>query len=264
MFPLAFVTLTLFEGQDVSKHVKLDAPGVEYRMNQASATRAPWIHSNGWKIDRNPAGKYYAEVPEGRAVLAMAEANAHNADLVLKIDPKDTEAYGKMAAFLKSIERPNLKPLANFVVQEDGSDMAGEALNLMSRRNLLFRIGAQPGRGETPLKLTSDGVKDPYEFAQELRGKIGDDKRLLRIYGSEVVLANLTGSGSNVRVHLINYGRRPIEGLRVRLLGNYKVEKVAAFEAPDAKAEDFLQEAGTTEFSVSKLPTYAVIDLVAK
>jgi hypothetical protein len=42
------------------------------------------------------------------------------------------------------------------------------------------------------------------------------------------------------------------------------VEKVAAFEAPDAKAEDFLQEAGTTEFSVSKLPTYAVIDLVAK
>jgi hypothetical protein len=65
-------------------------------------------------------------------------------------------------------------------------------------------------------------------------------------------------------VHLVNYGRRPIEGIRVRLAGKYQIEKLQAFGEPDSKAEDYTIDGSSTEFSVSKLPMYAVVDLVAK
>lgn len=260
---LAFATLTLFQGQDLTTHTKLDAPGVEYRMNQASATRAPWIHSNAWRIRRNPHGQFWAEIPEGRLVLAMAEAHAFGANVVFKAAPSDKTAFHQMSDFLKTIERPGMKPLVNLVVEDDGSAMAGEALNLLARRNLLFRVGNQVSRGEMHVKATSN-IKNPYDFSQEVRAKLTDQRRILRVFGSEVVLANLTGSGSRLRVHLVNYGRRPLEGLRIRVLGEFKVEKLAAFQAPDFRAEDVLVEANATEFSVPRLPIYAVVDLVGR
>lgn len=257
---LALVTLSLFEGQDLTKYTKLAAPGVEYKMNVASATRAPWIQSNVWRIRRNPARQFWAEIPEGSVVLAMAEAHAYGANVVFKAPPSARAEYDRVTSFLKGIEQPNLKPLANFAVEDDGSAAAGEALNLLARRNLLYRIG-KPSDGEIPLKVTS-AIKNPHDFAQEVRSRLGDDKRLLRIYGSEVVLGNLTGNGKRLRVHLINYGRRPLEGIRVRVVGNYKVERVASYQAPGVKAEDIVNDSRATEFSVSNLPVYAVIDLV--
>src|SRR5689334_13943363 len=59
---------------DPSSAVKLLAPSVQYRPNEASATRTPWLVSNGWKFLRNPDGRFWYDVPGVKAALAAAEA----------------------------------------------------------------------------------------------------------------------------------------------------------------------------------------------
>ena len=81
------------------------------------------------------------------------------------------------------------------------------------------------------------------------------------MYGSEVVIARLIGTGGRVRIHLLNYANRPVTGLRVRVLGNYPNWQVAAYDQPDLKLEDFATADGATEFTVPEMGTYAVIDL---
>ena len=78
-------------------------------------------------------------------------------------------------------------------------------------------------------------------------------------FGSHV--GRLTGTGPRVRIHLLNYANRPVTGLRVRVLGEYPDWKVAAYDKPDLKLEDFATTDGATEFTVPEMSTYAVIDL---
>src|SRR6202163_1507269 len=47
---------------DLQGAVKLLAPTVNYRIDQASASRAPWLDSNGWRFLRQPNGRFYYEV----------------------------------------------------------------------------------------------------------------------------------------------------------------------------------------------------------
>ena len=131
-------------------------------------------------------------------------------------------------------------------------------MNLLARRNLLFRIVTAPDpRLDLNVKPTAG---NPSEFVADIRRKLGDEKRLLRIYGSEVVIGRLTGDGSRARLHLLNYGGRKVEGLRVRLLGVYKK---AQLSAPGGGAvSDFVAADGATEFSLPALDAYAIIDLM--
>ena len=57
---------------------------------------------------------------------------------------------------------------------------------------------------------------DPSGFALKIRRQLTDERRRLRIFGSEVVVARMTGDASRVRIQLLNYGNRDIAGLRVR------------------------------------------------
>ncbi len=100
-------------------------------------------------------------------------------------------------------------------------------------------------------------------MAQKIRSQLTDEKRLLRVYGSEVVIARLTGDGAHAQIHLLNYANRPVKGLRVRVLGTFSNWKVAAYDKPGLKLEDFASVDGATEFSVPEMATYAVIDLSA-
>ena len=43
------------EAADPGAAVKLQAPTVNYRMQEATATAAPWVIHNGWRILRLPA-----------------------------------------------------------------------------------------------------------------------------------------------------------------------------------------------------------------
>ena len=44
------------EAADLEGATKLLAPTVNYRMNEASATNAPWLVANGWRFIRRPQG----------------------------------------------------------------------------------------------------------------------------------------------------------------------------------------------------------------
>src|ERR1700687_2174883 len=58
---------------DLQGAVKLLAPTVNYRIDQASASRAPWLDSNGWRFLRQPNGRFYSEVTGTQSALAAAE-----------------------------------------------------------------------------------------------------------------------------------------------------------------------------------------------
>ncbi len=62
-------------------------------------------------------------------------------------------------------------------------------------------------------EFSKEAAADPFAFATLVRKKLTDEKRLVRIYGSEVVLARMNGDATHVRVHLINYGGGKVDGL---------------------------------------------------
>jgi hypothetical protein len=64
-------------------------------------------------------------------------------------------------------------------------------------------------------------------------------------------------------LHLLNYGGREIEGLRIRLRGSHA--EGAAFVAGQGRVvlEEHVRTGGATEFSLPRLANYAVIDLPA-
>jgi len=249
---------------------KATAPKVEYHMDVASATRVPWVDANGWLFERHPANPYFYEVPSGSAALAAAEAFAYGVDAAIRAAPEDLPVLARMLRFLGGIDQPRLPVKANIGVIDDGSDELGEVLNLMARHNLLFHvIPAADPKYDLNVRLgeadySKEEAANPYEFAMKVRRRLTDEKRLLRIYGSNVVLGRLSGEGSKARLHLLNYGRNTVHGLRVRVLGAYEEGKVSVFDHPDARLEDFSVQEGATEFTIAEMATYAVVDLTGR
>ena len=244
-----------------------EAPGVEYQMNVASATSEPWITANGWRFARDPGGMWFYDAPEGKAALAAAEAYAWGVDAVVRAAPSDLPAFGRMTAFLRRIDQPPMPVMANIGIVDDGSETTGEVLNLLARRNLLFRVVKAPDPHlDLNVKIGSPAyplaeAEDPYAFAQKLRYELTDERRLVRIFGTSVVLVHLTGEGGRARLHLVNYGGGLVKGLRVRVLGEYIGAALAAFGDENAMLSDFESRGGATEFTVPALDTYAVVDL---
>ncbi len=250
---------------DLAGYIKLPQPGVEFRPDVATATRAPWVNSNGWRLARAAGKPVFYNVAKGQPDLCAAEAFAYDTQALVRVDAADLERFASMLRFLKGADSPAQAPRANVGFVDDGSAEAGEVMNLMTRRNLLFRIVTAPdprldlnvriGAPEYPRAAASN----PSEFVAMIRQKLTDSKRLLRIYGSEVVIGRLTGDGSRARLHLLNYGGKKVEGLRVRLLGVYKNVQIST---PGAGAiGDLVAAEGTTEFSLPTLDTYAIVDL---
>ena len=247
--------------------IKLQTPAVKYRMNEASATRSPWIDANGWRILRQAAARYYYDVPAAAAALAAAEAFIYGAHASVHTDAAGAESFQRMLDFLRGIPDRDLPPLANIGVIDDGSDQTGELLNLLSRRNLLYKIVSAPDRRlDLNVRIGSneyprEEANNPGRLAQKIRGQLTDEKRLLRLYGSEVVVARLSGDGERLRIHLLNYSNRAVSGLRVRVLGTYPHGNIAAFGKPDLKLQDYEARKDATEFTVPEMSAYAVIDL---
>ena len=65
----------------------------------------------------------------------------------------------------------------------------------------------------------------------QIRRELTDEKRLLRIYGSNVVLARLTGEGAEARAASAQLRRPRVKGLRVRVLGSYAQGKAGGFRS---------------------------------
>lgn len=261
-----FTVVPLAE-RERSERVKVRAPSIAARAEVASASLRPWLFANGWRFLRAETGRYWCDVPARQAALAAAEAFAYGADEVLAIDPAGLEDVGRMLAFLSSVPEADLPAAADVAVQDDGSALVGEVLNLMARHNLLFKVGRAPapdvplnvriGSNEFPRKE----ALNPETFTLAVRRHLGDERRSLRLYGSEAVIGRLARDASRARLHLLNYGGRPIEGLRVRLLGSWVASEAHVFGEGRVTVEDYAAGNGATEFSLATLGLYAVIDL---
>jgi hypothetical protein len=259
--------VTELSAADLASRETLLPPGIVARANVASPTRSPWASANGWRALRNPGGKYVYDLPAGSAALAAAEAFAYGADAVLKIDPADLPALGKMLAFLRELPEMNLPGIADLAVVDDGSAETGEVMNLLVRRNLLFRIVRTPDpRFRINIQLGAKdyppgAAADPSAFALEIRRRLTDEQRSLRIYGSETVIGRLTGEEGRARLHLLNYARREVESLRIRVRGTFRRGEAYLPERGRIPLEDLVAADGFTEVSVPAIGSYAVIDL---
>ena len=174
-----------------------------------------------------------------------------------------------MLAFLATVPKNDLPDVADIGVVDDGSATMAEALNLLVRRNLLFRIVAAPSpQYRLNVKLGTadypeDAAKDPSAFALKVRRQLTDEQRTLRIFGTEIVIGRLTGDGSRVRLHLLNYGGRDTEGVRVRLRGTYSGGEAYVAGMGKVALEDVGLVDGGTEFTVPRLGPYGVVDMPA-
>jgi hypothetical protein len=255
--------------KDRSVRMKLSVPGLRSRAEVASASVRPWVFANGWRFLRKPDGRYWGDVPAGKGTLTAAEAFAYGADAVLAIDPADLEPVGRMLAFLSSVPDSSLPAAADIAALDDDSPSLGEVLNLMARHNLLFEVVRKEVPGVAlnvrigSKEFPRDDARDPEAFALAVRRRLTDEKRSLRLYGSEVVLARLTRDAGHARLHLLNYGGRMIDGLRVRLLGSWAAAGARAFGEEHLAVEDLVVADGATEFSLGLLGPYAVVDLTA-
>jgi hypothetical protein len=262
-------------GAEASTFTDVPPPGVRFLPNVARATNLPWIDSNGWRFQRGVRKANYVKLPAGSAPLAAAEAFTFNVDAILNPDVSDVEELGRVLRFLKPLAdgQPPLPALVNIGVVDNPSPMMGEVLNLLTRRNLLYQVVTAPdstfdltvqlGTRDFPMEWAAD----PNDFAARVRDKLGDDKRLVRLYGTGTVIARLTGDKERARLHLLNFaGRRRQPGgeqsMRVRVLGRYKPTQFAAYGAAAGAALSDLRNPGdATEFWVPDFSLIAIIDL---
>jgi hypothetical protein len=260
-------TAVAVNATDVSGRTALPAPGVAPRAGVASPTRSPFIVAGGWRVLRAPTAKYAYTLPAGKGVLGAAEAFAYGADAALTIDPADLPAVSAMLAFFDTVPKSTLPPLADFGLVDDGSDTVGEVLNLLVRRNLLARPVPSPSN-QFPLNVTIGSPQfprqeaaDPSAIAQRVRSQLTDERRSLRVFGSEVVIARVLSDGKSARLHLINYGGREIEGLRIRIRGRFQDGAAYVPGTGRVTLADYSVLDDATEFSLPRIATYAVIDL---
>ncbi len=247
--------------------VKLNEPRVQYRNNEASATRSPWIDANGWRILRTPDKTFVYHVKGEAAALAAAEAFMYGTPALISADASGADAFAKMLDFLKTVPQLDLPPVADFGVVDDASDATAELLNLLTRMNLLYKIEKNPDRNFHvnvhlgTKEYPQEEAQNPSVLAHKIRSQLGDDNRSLRLYGSEVVVGRLTAGPRQARVFLLNYATRPALGLRVRIRGAYSKGDLRVPGSSDSHLADLTQDGPATEFSIPELRTLAVIDL---
>jgi hypothetical protein len=257
------------EAVDPSRTTKLPKPGVRFRVHEASATGAPWVDSDAWRILRQPSASFFYEAPGESAASAAAEAFTYGAKAVIHTDEAGLKPLGAMLTFLARVQDPKLPPIVNFEFVDDGTPESGEFMNLLIRRNLLFRVVQKPDPASgVTVKLGSpryprSEAANPSLLAEKVRAEITDEKRVLRIYGSEIVVARLEGDENSARVYLLNYAGNElvVDGIRVRVLGKYTHFKVSVAGVPDQTVSDPLSSTEATEFTLKHLNTLAVIDL---
>jgi hypothetical protein len=243
------------------------APGVDRQVQVASATRSPYLVANGWRFIRNPSGKYRYSLPAGKAALAVAETFAYAADATLQLETMDLESAGKMLAFLRGLPAANLPGLADIAVIDDQHPLVGEVMNLLARRNLLFTAVSTPSpRFPINIRIGSkeypeEEAANPSNFALKIRRQLTDDRRTVRIYGSETVLCRLTGDERRIRLHLLNYRGGKVDGLRIRLLGAFRKGQARGDQIGEIPLDNLTVWGSSTEFTIPAFNVYVVVDL---
>ena len=149
------------------------------------------------------ARRNYAKLPAGSAPLAAAEAFTFDVDAILNPDPADRRGAGQDAAVPEGAGRSRrCRRWPTSASSTIASPLMGEVLNLLTRRNLLYTVVPAPDRAlDLTVQLGTpdfpmEAAANPSEFAARVRAKLGDDKRLVRLYGTSTVIARLTGDAN--------------------------------------------------------------------
>jgi hypothetical protein len=258
------------EPADIAGCVNLPTPGVALRPDEASASHIPWITLNGWRFLREPRARVYYQVDARSAPLAAAEAFSFSGQALIRTDMNGVKALANMLHFLNGIDSDRTTPIADVAIIDDGSSASAEVMNLMVRDNLLFEIVRFPGPG---YKLTVQLGSRPYSrpmlkdadgIVHKIRSDLTDARRTVRLFGTSVVVAHMTGDPEKPRLHLLNYGAPAdveVGGFRVRVLGRYPKSEIHSFDDPAENLMDYEMDSEATEFTVPDLKTYAVVDL---
>jgi hypothetical protein len=253
---------------DVEHATRVTEPSVDYKLGTSGATGTPWINSNLWLYLRKPDDVYVCDTVSRKNIpLALGESFAAGVKAYFAVKPEDLDAYVAFTGFLDRLGAQALATRANFAVIDDGSDQVGEVMNLLARRNLLFAPLKAPRPGfDVTIQLgrapfSGNIADDPFLTAAEARSRLGDARRLVRLYGSDTTIVRLTGDGRRARLHLLHYGDYSVEGLRVRVLGRYRRISVSAPTGGALSADDRADDAGAVEFTLPALANYMVIDL---
>ena len=188
---------------------------------------------------------------------------------MIRTDAAGLKPLAEMLEFLRAIGGESLPPVADIGYMDDGSAASGEVMNLMVRDNLLFRLVPAPDKNlKVNVKLGTkeyplEDAKNPSTLAHSVRFHLTDEKRSLRVYGSQVVVGRLTASPGHARLHLINYAsaNRKVDGIRVRVLGQYAKHQLRIADGAGVELLDYSVEPDATEFTLPELKTYAVVDL---
>ena len=180
-----------------------------------------------------------------------------------------------MLAFLKDLRQPPMPERVNIGVVDNPSPLMGEILNLLTRRNLLYKVVPTPDR---TLDLTvqlgtpdfpMEAAANPDECAARVRAELGDDARLVRLYGTGTMLARLTSDGTRARLFLLAFDRRRQQNagpqaIRVRVRGRYQPRTFAGYDAaPGAAVSDLRHPGEATEFWAPSFNICAIVDLDA-
>lgn len=255
---------------DLAATIKLPPPGVALRIDEASASHVPWVSSNGWRFMRQADARFYYDIPANTTTLAAAEAFTFGGQALISTGVNGIEPFAKMSQFLRTINSDQAKPLADIGFIDDNSALSAEVMNLMIRDNLLFKI--IPSLSEK-CKLTvqlgskdyeAGSVNDADPIVHKIRANLTDARRSVRIFGTSVVIAHVTGEADKPRVHLLNYGAPAhirVGAFRVRVLGRYSKFQIHCFDSPDVQLMDVEVQSDATEFTLPDLKTYAVVEL---
>ncbi len=254
---------------DPGKFVKLDPPGVDYQQGRGGATAAPWVNSNLWHMLRDRGKPFVYEVNGAAVVTAIAEAYVSGAQTYFRLKTDDLQTFTRTVRFLREIDGPAMPARANFGLVDDGSAEIEEVMNLLIRRNLLFEPVQKAADFKGPVvrvgtpEYSKELASEPYRFAAVVRSHIGDDRRLVRIYGSDTTVVQLAGNEQHSRLHLIQYGRTPVTGMRVRVAGRFPRVMVAGLGQRMVAPEDVVIDGTATEFTIPEFRNYVVVDLDA-
>src|SRR5581483_5269113 len=236
------------ESADLDKTVKLPSPGVQLHMSQASASRVPWVNSNGWRFMRQPSARFSYDVKGNTAALAAAEAFCFGANAVIQSDASGLASLSSMLKFLSTLEGRPGPALTDVGFVDNGSSTDAEVMNLMVRDNLLFSIVRTPNPNLTlnvqigSKEYPTQEATNPDTMEHKIRANLGDARRLVRIYGASVVVVHVTGEQGKVRLHLLNYGSGQgtrVGAFRVRILGHYSKGQLHSFDDTNDQLADY-------------------------
>jgi hypothetical protein len=257
------------EAVDLNHAVRVPAPGVNYRMSDASASRVPWVNSNGWRFLRQPKALFCYEVKGVTAALAAAEAFSFGATAIIQTDATGLAPLASMLKFLGSLDVPQASALADFGFVDDGSALDAEVMNLLVRDNLFFKVVRTPDpRLELTVQLGSNeySSNDVNVLEHRIRANLNDERRLIRIYGTSVVVARpaVDDTSRKLCIHLLNYGAARgtrVGAFRIHLIGRYGKGNLHAPDTVNSHLMDYESGPDATEFTVPELKTYAAVDL---